>query len=212
MDADDALRAVDVDERVRDRDGHVRLHVPERGDEQHARLCAGAHEMSHQLERRRVGPVHVLEDEQQRRRGADADEEVRDGRVQAVTLGVGVRRGARQVADPLAQAGQKPRQLTAARAEMPAQRLWLGVRDEVLERRHERPVGRPDDAVAIAVEDGRLCRDRVSELAHEPALARPGLAGNERCATTLGGRSRQQGPQGGELAGTPRERICGRQP
>ena len=63
-DPDDALGAVDVDERIGELGRDVRLGVAERRDEEHARGRAGADEVPHQLERRSVGPVDVLEHEQ----------------------------------------------------------------------------------------------------------------------------------------------------
>ena len=140
--------------------------------------------------------MDVLEHEQERRLGADADEQVGDGRVQPVALGVGIRgRHARQLADPLLEAGHETGQLPSSRTEVPAQDLRLGVGDEVVERGRERAVRRSHDAVAVAVEDGRaLGRDVVRQLAHEAALPRPGLARDERRAASLRRRSAAAAP------------------
>ena len=81
--ADDALRAVDVDERLRELGGDVRLGVAKRRDDQHPRRGARADEVSDEEQRRRVGPVQVLEHEQDGRLGRDADEELGHRRVEA---------------------------------------------------------------------------------------------------------------------------------
>ena len=90
-DTDDPLRAVDVDERLRELGGDVRLGVAKRRDDQHPRRGARADEVSDEEQRRRVGPVQVLEHEQDGRLGRDADEELGDRRVEAQPVGVRVR-------------------------------------------------------------------------------------------------------------------------
>ena len=117
--------------------------------------------------------------------------------MEAVALGVGVRRDGRpELADQLGQAGQEPRELAAACPEMAPERLGLEAPREVVESGRVRPVRRPDDTVAVAVEHGGpLLGDGARELADEPALARPGLPRDERRAAALAGKPRQERPQ-----------------
>ena len=98
---DDVIRPAEVGERVREGLRHVGLGVAERGEQQHACVSRGACEMAQEEQGRRVGPVPVLEHEQRRPAAGDADEEIRDGRVQPVPLGIriGPDRG-RKLADP----------------------------------------------------------------------------------------------------------------
>ena len=72
----------------------------------------------------------------------------------------------------------------------------------------DRLVG-PDDAVAVAVEhDCALGRNLAGELAHEPALAGAGLAGEKRRAAPFPGGTGQERPERRELprASCERER------
>ena len=84
---------------------------------------------------------------------------------------------------------------------------------EVVERRRERAVREADDAVAVAVEHGCAFLGDVSrELAHEAALARARLAGDERRAAPLPGRAGHQGEKGRTLLGASRKGEGGREP
>ncbi len=158
--------------------------------------------------------MDVLDDEDDRRLGRCADEEVRHGRVQTVPLGVRVgSRRRSEVSHPRREARKQPGELSPARTEVPRERLRRQRRDEVLERGRERPVRRADDGVAVAVEDDRalLCRG-AGELADETALAAPGLAGDERGTTALARGARQQRPQRRELVDASGEREGRREP
>ncbi len=85
--------------------------------------------------------------------------------------------------------------------------------DELVERGRERGVRRADDGVAVAVEHGRtLAGELARELPDEPALPGAGLARDERRATSLADRPRQQRAQLGELAGSAGECVRGREP
>ena len=117
------------------------------------------------------------------RAAADGGEQVGDRAVQAVALGVGVGRDRRrQLADAVRQVGQQPRELARRRGrDRPAASSASVVAHELVERLDERPVRALDDRVAGAVEDERAALGRlVGELAHEAALARAGLAADER--------------------------------
>ena len=68
--------------------GHVGLGVAEGGEQQQRAPAGGAREVAQEQQRRRVGPVPVLEHEQHRPPAADAGEQVGHRRVQPVALGV----------------------------------------------------------------------------------------------------------------------------
>ena len=96
--------------------------------------------------------------------------------------------GGGQVADTCREPREETRQLAATLGEVRAQRVRIGMAHEMLERRRERPVRRADDGVAVAVEHRcALGRNLAGELAHEPALAGAGLAGEKRRATPFPG-------------------------
>ena len=82
----------------------------------------------------------------------------------------------------LAEIGQEPRELPAERGgEVGAEGA-----DELVERLDERPVGRVQHRVAGAIEHERpVLRRAGGELAHEPALARAGLAAEQHDAAVL---------------------------
>ncbi len=157
---DDVLGAAQVGERLRERLRHVGLGVAEGREQQHAGVSGGARQVPQEEQRRRVGPVPVLEHEQHRPAPADAGEQVGNRRVEAEALGVGIgldRRG--QLADPGRQIGQQPGQLAAAGAERGAQLGGIGdPRRGWSSASTNGPVGRPHDGVAGAVEDQRAIR------------------------------------------------------
>ena len=207
---DDAFGPVDVDERRGELRGDVGLVVAEGRHDQHPRRGTRPDEMAHEPERRRVRPVDVLEDDEERPLRADADEQVGDRRVQPVALGVRIGRRRRgRVADTGREPREEARQLAATLGEVRAQRVRIGVAHEVLECRRERPVGRADGGVAVAVEHRcALGGDLAGELAHEPALAGAGLAGEKRRAAPFPGGTGQERPERRELprASCERER------
>ena len=88
--ADDVLGSAEVGERLRERLRHVGLGVAERGEQEQARITAGSREMPQEQQCRSVGPVSVLDDQEHRTLFGDSREELRDGRVEPVALGVGV--------------------------------------------------------------------------------------------------------------------------
>ena len=119
-------------------------------------------------------------------------------RVEPVSLGVDVAgNGIGEIADAAAEFGEQTPELPARRADAGAQRFRVGRPDEPLDRLHERPVRRPHDRVAGAVEHKNTVGcDLPRKLPHEAALARPGLAADERDPTPLTLRPRHEGAQG----------------
>jgi hypothetical protein len=166
-------------------------------------------------QRRRVGPVQVLEHQQNGRLGRDADEKLGHRGVEAQPLGVRV--GGR----PSLRAGGTRAELRDEPCEVDrrgAEDVQNGGRDaarpdELGEGGRERRVGRADDGVAVPVEHRRpfLC-ELGGELPDEPALPGAGLARDERRTTALTDRPREQRAQLGELTGPAGECVCGQEP
>ena len=211
--AHDTLRPHDVRDRLRHGRRPIGLRVADRRDEEHAGVGPGAHEMPDEEQRGNVGPVHVLEHEQHRRSRTDRGQQLGDGRVQAMPLGVGV--GAdlrREGADDTEQLGEQTRQLAASRPEIVAELHRIRVAHEVVERLDERPVRRGHDRVAGAVEDERAFGgEPLGQLPHQPALARPRLAGHERHPAPLAACARQERAQRRRArASVPRTETRGR--
>ena len=210
----DLLVPAQVDQRVAELLRQVGLGVAERRDDEQAGVGRGPPEVAQEQQRRMVGPVPVLEDEQDGRVPAGRDQELDDGRVQPVALGVLVGRdGIGKVADTGREIRQQPLELAAARPEVDAEPCRIDRADEPVERLRERPVRRRHDGVAGAVEHERAAGGRLlGELAHEPALPRAGLAGDERDPPALARRPRHERPQRRELPRPADERERGRQP
>ena len=198
--ANDALRPGDVDQGLRERRRHVGLEVAEGGDEQHPRGAAGSHQVADEQQRRDVRPVHVLQHEQHRRAPADRREQVREGGVQEMALGVRVGgAGRRQAADEVGQVGEEARQLAAPRPEVGSQRRRVAAAHERVEGLHERPVRCRDDGVAGPVEhDGALGCERLSRARARggsslpPARRRRAPRAAPRRARAAAGRSGSQ--------------------
>jgi hypothetical protein len=204
---DDVVGAAEVGERLRERPGHVGLRVAEGGQQQHPRIARRAGEMAQEQERRRVGPVPVLEHEQDRP-AAEPHEQVGHRGVQPVALGVriGVDRR-RQMPDAGGEVRDQPRQLAARRAQRGAELVGIDDARRMVERLDERPVGRAHDGVARAVEHERAGAGRLGrELAQQAALARPGLAAEQHHAAALALGHGHERPQRLELRRAPDER------
>ena len=212
-DPDHAFRPVHVHERLGELGGDVCLGVPERRHDQHARRGARADEVADEEERRRVGPVKVLEHEQHGRLVRDRDEQLRHGRVESQPLGVRVRRAPARGAGR-GEVGDEPREVCSRGAEPVEERpAHAAAAGELHEGRGERRVRGSDDRVAVAVQDDRALLGELSgELADEPALARARLAGDERRPPSFPDGARQEGPQLRELALAAREPVRGQQP
>ena len=152
--------------------------------------------------------MQILEDEQDRRPASDTREQVGNGGVEAMALGVGVGDGrGGQPADSSLEVRQHACQLASNRSEVLAQLGRIGVPHEVVERLDEGPVRSGDDGVAASVEDDRPVRGNlVRQLPEETALAGPRLAGEQRRATALGFRARHQRPERSQLARAPHKR------
>ena len=140
-DPDHAFRPVHVHKRLGELGSHVRLGVPERRHDQHARRGARPDEVADEEKRRRVGPVEVLEHEQHGRLVRDGDQQLRHGRVESQPLGVRVRRGPGAWRGPVGEVGDEPRKVGLRGAE-PVEdgRPHSAPTGELHERRGERRV------------------------------------------------------------------------
>ncbi len=210
----DLLAPAQVDERVAELLRDVGLGVAERRDDQQAGVGGGPAEVPEQEEGRVVGPVPVLEHEQHGPAPARRDQELDDGGVEPVALGV-LRGGdgLGQLADAGPEIGKEPLELAAADADVGTEIGRVGRADEQVERLRERPVRRPHDGVAGAVEHERASGGRLMrELPNEPALPRAGLAADERDPPALAGRPGHQRPERRELARPAHEREGRPQP
>src|SRR3954447_17597088 len=118
-----------------------------------------------------------------------------------MALGVRVSsRRVRELADQLRKVGQKPRELTSARAQIGAKDFRLADTHEAVECCEEGPVRRANHRVAGAVEDQGAVTGRVlRELADQPALSGAGLAGDERDPAAFAPGVRQERSKRGEF-------------
>ena len=164
--------------------------------------------MTQEQKRRGVGPVRIFQHQQRRAALGDAGQQVGDGGVQPVALGVriGLQSG-RAIAQPGAQIGEQPRELAAAGADGGAQLLGLGGTRQLVERVDERSVRVPHLGVAGAVEHKYAVPRRLAgELPHEPALPRAGLAAEQDYPSALPLGARQECPEPLQLGRAPNER------
>ena len=205
---DDVVGAAQVGERLRERGREVGLGVAEGGEHQHPRPAGGAGQVTQEQERRRVGPVPVLEHEQHRaRRLTPASRSVTAVCSRWRSVSGSALTGCGSSPDPLRQVGEQPRQLAARGAQRGPQLGGLDLTRQVIERLDERPVRRVHDRVAAAVEHERAGAGRLAcELAHQAALARAGLAAQQDDPPALALRHRHERAQRLQLGRAADER------
>ncbi len=208
VEADDVVGAAQVCKRVGELGRDVGLGVSERRHHEHAGLGARAGEVAQEHERGRVGPVPVLEHEQQRLPATRGGQDVGHCRVQTVALGVRVGGdGRREPGNERGQVGNEPGQLAARAAEVRTERVGVGAASELAERLGEGSVGSLHHGVAGAVEHAHAFRgEHLRQLPHEATLAGTGLAAQQREPTTLTRLARHQRSQRRELRRAPDER------
>ena len=103
--------------------------------------------------------------------------------------------------------GTQPGQLAARAAEVRTEHVGVGAANELVERLGEGTVGGLHHGVAGAVEhEHAFGGDLVRQLAHEAALARSGLAAQQREPATLARLAWNERPQRRELRRAPDER------
>ena len=180
---------------------------------QHPARRGRAHEVAQQLQRRAVGPVQVVEDEHDRRLGADLADQRGDGVEEAVALGVGLRAGDRarrhMVGGRRAELRQQDRQLGRARAQPFAQRVQRGARRPAAQHLDHGLVGRQRLLVEAPVEDrGAVVAGACGEFRRAARLADPGVAGQQHERALAVGGLTPAALEVGELDGAADQRVA----
>ena len=178
-------------------------HVGERGGEgmvlahlsgavgpqyQQRRRRRAPREMAHERDGGTVGPVKVVEDEQQRR----ALGETREHRVHRlehqIALGVGLRvHGLGEIGELERDVGHESREQGSTAHDLGAHLRWLAVPHHVLDGLDERLIRDDVLLVAAPVQHRRtLLVQAARQLGGEPALADPGLAAQRHDMPTGG--------------------------
>ncbi len=168
-----------------------------------------AHHPVEQVEAGAVGPVQVVEDEEDGvataqclEPRAGGFEEPPPGRL---WVGQGCVDGRRE---PTGEAGQDPTQFAADRAEQFDELIAGAVVDEVAERLGEGLVGRGDALVTASVEDDRpLVAGLEGQASQEGRLARAGLAGDDADPAPAGEGVRPRRAKSGELVAASHELV-----
>jgi len=212
--ADDAVVTPQVGKGVGEVGGALGFHVAERGEDEQAQVCSGSGQVAQQQERRRIGPVEVVEHEHDRGPAGVSCERFRDRDVEPVAPPAGCRRQRRRGVGGLARlVRQQLRELVATRAACDLRDdrgIALG---ELLQRLDEGLIGRGKRRVAASVEDpGARLRGALRELTGEPCLAGSGLALHERDAPPVPHDLRPQLGEDRHLLGAPDERQRAREP
>ena len=153
-------------------------------EEEHAARRGRAHEVAQQLQRRAVRPVQVVEDEHDRRLGADLADQRGDGVEEAVALRVGLRPGDRArrqvVGGRRPELRQQDRELGRARAEPLAQRVQRRARRPAAQHLDHGLVRRQRLLVEAPVEDDRaVLVGARGQLGRAARLADAGVAGQQ---------------------------------
>ena len=157
--------------------------------------------MAQEQHRGVVGPVQVVEDEQQGRGGRGLDQQRGDRIEQAESLALGVAgnglRGARQAALEL---GHDAPQLAARSRDLAGQLLNRRKLNVVTQCLHERLVRRQRLGVATPIQHDRAVRLRTaSQLGGQPRLAHARLAAHEHHLALTRARPREVLTQRGQF-------------
>ena len=188
------------------------LDLPMRADKHDARLRELSSNELKQEQRRRVGGVEVVENDQERLRRPCRTEEggrrIEKPKPRVLRI---VRRRCQHVSQQLTYLGHDLRELRGARPELSTQVLWdldADVRPQCL---HPRPIGgRPTRFPAPAPQDtDALLLGSSGQLIRQPALADPGLASDEEEPAAPLHRVVEPGDQLAELALSPNKHIAG---
>ena len=212
VESTDAVQPVERGDRMGERLRAVRLGRTVRGEHEDPGVRGLLHDVPEQLQCRAPGPVQVLEHQHDRPLGGGRPQGDH-GRVvepPAVLRGAAARALAGQRRQPV---GQRGRVLAGGR---PGQRQPAAaqVRDESVERLHERLVRRPELLDAASEEDraAPLVQDR-RDLGEQPGLAAAGVATDEDQLPGPGGGLVPDLLEHGKLAGAPDEdRVRGPRP
>ena len=185
------------------------------GHEQRALRRGRAHEVAEQLERRPVGPVQVVEHDEQRRVAGDLGQQRGDRVEQAQPLRVGL--AAAQSAPTSGRAGGAQLRAGRARARRRAGRAAAasgasdGAAGPPAQHLHDRLVRRRRLLVEAAVEHDarRRAWACARELGREPRLADAGVAGEHDEPRGAAGRRAPRRLERGGLVRAADERVAG---
>ena len=173
--------AVQVREHGGQRLAKLRLAVG--ADDQHALRLDRAHHVREQQGCRLVRPVQVLQHQHDRPRSRRIREQRAGGLEQpeALALRVDVRPAREAPGVAAGELGNEPRELVRVGADLAPQHLRRHRRDVPTERLDERLIGDQHLLVTAAEEHRRaLLVSGAGELARQPRLADPGIAGDHR--------------------------------
>ena len=166
-------------------------------EHEHSALVGRSCNVAEQQQRRPVGPLQVVEHEQDRRRRGDLGQQAGHGLEQPVALGLRLaldRR--RQLGRAPAQLGNEPGQLGAVLARAGPQLTRRGAHEVVAQRLDERLVG--DERLlgrSAGEHESTVVVGAPGDLGHEPRLADTWVAGQQHDAAAIalgnvGGRRR----------------------
>ena len=187
--------------------------VAVRGDHQQARRGQLAGEEAEQEQRRRVGPVEVVEDEDERPRPSGAREERREGIKQPKARLLGVeRRRHGEIGKPIANLRNDLGDVRRGGAEDGLEPHTVALLDVGADDLRPGPVRRCALALPRASPEdlGSPCPRVGGQSIGELALPDPGLAGHEAHAATACHRALEPGAQRGELRLAADEDPAGR--
>ena len=176
------------------------------GPEEHrAPRLRRAQQVAQELEGRAVGPLQVVEHEQQRRAARDLGEQGGERVEQALPLHARV---AAERLRRLAQLRQQGGEVGGARAEPLRRHGERGAAGPAAQHLEDRPVGAGPGLVEAAVEDdGAVAVRGAGELRGEPRLADPGLAGEQDEPPLVADRRVPRAAERGERLAAPDERV-----
>ncbi len=169
--------------------------------------------MPEQVDARGVGPVRVVEHEDDRRGFGGGREQVDDGVEQQQTfgLGVGLDRGRDVATDPAERFGDEAGDLATVALDVARQGRLVQVVDEVPQGLDPRRVGREDVLLAPPQQhEGPIGVGGPGGLRGEAGLADAGLARHEHDRSAFGLGPLPRVGEHGALLVTPRERELGR--
>ena len=157
-------------------------------DDEQAGVARAVRQVPEQAQGRLVGPLEVVEHEQDRcLLGHLGEHSVHRG-IQEVAVGIGVGGRGRELGEPPLQAGQQAHEACSVAVDVGLQVRFVGVRHVVTQGLHEGLVGDAHVLVAASVEDyaaGLVAA--AADLAGEGRLAHPRLAGHQEELPSLAG-------------------------
>ena len=193
--ADNVVGPAQVRQGLGQRFRHTGLLLAERRQQEH-RPARRTRQVAQQKQRRRVGPLRVVDDQHDPVPASDGVEQVGYRGVESVALGIriGLRRLSR-LTKPGRQIWKQASELPAPAAQRAAQLHGVNDLHEMLEGLCERAIRGARDGVAGAVKHERTIPGYLAgKLAHEATLARPRLAAEEHHAGAFSARPWHQRP------------------